>query len=271
MRILLLGATGYVGGVLAHELGARHQVVGTSRRDLPGLRCVDLEDATGLAGLAREGFDLVVHAAGIVDLAEAEADPARAMALNAGSVAVLVEALRDLPARLVLFSSDNVFAGTQDTYTEADAIGPVNAYGRSKGAAEAALAADPRHLALRIPIVYGRSPWSDRFLNRFARPETPAQTDIVCAPVYVFDLPGALEQLWDLSGVVHYAGPDVVTRFELMSRIRDALDLPTTVVPVRNDEAFGGYRRPARLVLRSIRHDRAGRRLDAALADMGQR
>jgi len=59
-----------------------------------------------------------------------------------------------------------------------------------------------------------------------------------------------------------------VTRFELMSRIQAALDLPTCVVPVRNDDAFAGYARPKRLVLRSIRHGFAGARLDGALEDM---
>jgi len=39
-------------------------------------------------------------------------------------------------------------------------------------------------------------------------------------------------------------------------------------VPVRNDDAFAGYARPKRLVLRSIRHGFAGARLDGALEDM---
>ena len=269
MRILILGASGYVGGVLYRELGARHEVVGAARHPGPeGFRTLDLTDREAVGAIAGEGFEIVIHAAGVVDLAVAEADPAGAWAVNAGSVEALAEALRPTSTRIVLFSSDNVFDGTRDHYTEADATGPINAYGRTKVAAEQAVLADDRHLALRIPIVYGRSPWSGRFMSRFAAPETPAQTDIVSAPVYLFSLPGAIEQLWDLTGIVHYAGPEIVTRFELMSRIQAALNLPTRVVPVLNDEAFGGYARPKRLVLRSIRRQVPSPDLATALAHM---
>ncbi len=269
MRILILGASGFVGSVLYRDLSARHSVVGTCwRAEIPGLRRVDLRDPVALAALAAEGFDVVIHSAGVVDLGAAEADPDLAWTENVGSVETLVDAVTGTGTKLVLLSSDNVFDGVRESYTEADPTCPVNVYGRTKVAAEQALLAGGGHLAVRIPIVYGRSPWTDRFMSRFARPETPAQTDVTCAPLYLDSLPAGLEALWDLTGVVHYAGPDVVTRFELMSRIQAALDLPTCVVPVRNDDAFAGYARPKRLVLRSIRHGFAGARLDDALEDM---
>jgi dTDP-4-dehydrorhamnose reductase len=269
MRILLLGASGYVGGVLYRALAAQHDVVGTGRRATPdAVVALDLADSPALADLARQGFDLVIHAAGVVDLALAEADPQGAIAVNAGSVAVLVDALAGTGGRIVLLSSDNVFDGTRDHYTETDPPGPINAYGRSKLAAEQALAADPRHVAVRLPLVYGASPWSARFMDRFAGAETPAQTDVVCAPIYLHAIPEALPQVWDLPGIVHLAGPEVVTRFGLMSRIAQALALPTRVVPVCNDDAFGGYRRPARLVLRSVRHEVVLPAVDEALAHM---
>jgi dTDP-4-dehydrorhamnose reductase len=268
-RILLLGASGFVGGGLWTALSARHEVVGTcSSRDVDGLLRLDLRDAAALAELVRRDFDLVIHCAGLVDLVAAETAPELARRLNVESVRTVRDALRDSPTTVVLISTDNVFAGTAEAYTELDEPGPVNAYGRSKLAAEQVLAEDPRHLVVRIPMIFGRSPWRDAFLRRFADPRTPAQTDLWCAPVYLPSLGPALERLWDRTGVVHYGGADVVTRFELMSAARRVLDLPTEVVPMRNDEASGGPRRPTRLVLRSVRHDLLGPGLDAALADL---
>lgn len=269
MRILLLGASGYLGGVLYRALATDHEVVGTARRATPdGLVALDLLDSPALADLARQGFDLVIHAAGVVDLAVAEADPPAATAVNAGSVAVLVAALAGSAGRIVLLSSDNVFDGTQEHYTELDPPGPINTYGRSKLAAEQALAADPRHTAVRLPLIYGASPWSARFMDRFTGEQTPAQTDVVCAPIYLHAIPEALSQVWDFPGIVHLGGPEVVTRFGLMSRIAEALALPTRVVPVRNDDVSPGYRRPKRLVLRSVRHHVALPAVGAALAHM---
>ncbi|MEU0924336.1 SDR family oxidoreductase [Streptomyces malaysiensis] len=298
MRILLLGASGYVGGALWSEWSARHTVVGTcASRPVPGLVPLDLRDQEALRRLLDQGFDLVVHAAGLVDLSDAERQPELARQLNAASVATLRSAVRGTGTRILLLSTDNVFDGTADTYTEGDERAPVNAYGHSKRAAEDALigadalvgedtlvgedafagadtlaGADGRladgHLVVRIPLVYGRSPIADRFMARFDGPRTPARTDLVCAPVYLPWLPGALEELWDRSGLLHLGGAQVVTRYELMTRIRDALALPTEVVPVSGDDPLPAPRRPARLVLRSVHHGLLGPGLDTALGDM---
>jgi dTDP-4-dehydrorhamnose reductase len=269
VRVLILGASGLVGGVLWTELSHRHDVVGTCHGTaVPELVPLDLQDEKALARLSRDGFDVVVHCAGLVEISVAEAHPDLAWALNVRSVEVLLNALEGGGSKLVVLSSDNVFDGTRDSYTEDDPPSPINTYGRTKVAAESRIVAGGRHLAVRIPIVYGRSPWADRFFARFARPETPAQVDVVGTPLYLPSLARTLEQLWDLAGVVHFAGSEVLTRFELMSRLASGLGLPTAVVPVRNDETPGGSLRPRRLVLRSSRHPLAGPSLDDALADM---
>jgi dTDP-4-dehydrorhamnose reductase len=271
-RILLLGASGYVGGGIWTSLSARHEMVGTCcHREVDGLVRLDLRDGPALAALLRDGFDLVIHCAGLVDLATAEAHPELVHQLNVTSVRLVRDALRDTATKLILLSSDNVFDGTRESYSELDPPAPVNVYGRSKLAAEKLLSEDDRHLVVRLPMIFGRSPWRDAFLGRFARPQTPAQTDLWCTPVYLPSLGSALEQLWEYTGVVHYGGAEVLTRFELMSRVQRALALPTQVVPVRNDDAFTGVRRPARLVLRSVRHQLRGPDLDHALTDLAGR
>lgn len=269
-RILLLGASGYVGGRLWSDLSPRHSVTGTcSSRRVAELIPIDLRDETALAELARQDFDVVIHAAGLVDLEQCEANPQLAHALNVRSVEVLIQALYGTSTRLIYLSSDNVFDGCLDEYTEDDLPTPLSVYGRSKVAAENLLRGS-RHLVVRVPIVYGRSPFSDRFFDRFSKARTLAQTDIVCTPLYLPSLAPALEQLWDHSGLLHFGGIEVMTRHTLMSRIRDALQLPTEIVPVRNAELSGGRLRPARLILRSNRHSLSGPGLEEAIADLGR-
>lgn len=269
-RILLLGASGYVGGGLWRDLSTRHWVTGTcSSRRVADLIPIDLRDEAALATLARQGFDVVIHAAGLVDLEQCEANPPLAHDLNVRSVEVLIQALHGTSTRLVYLSSDNVFDGRLDEYTEDDLPIPLTVYGRSKVAAENLLK-DSRHLVVRIPIVYGRSPFSAGFFERFRKEKTLAQTDIVCTPLYLPSLAPALEQLWDYSGLLHFGGSEVMTRYALMSRIRDALNLPTEIVPVRSTELPGGQLRPPRLILRSNRHSLSGPGLEEALADLGK-
>jgi dTDP-4-dehydrorhamnose reductase len=268
VRVLVLGASGYVGGVIYTGLAARHEMVGTSgSRAVPGLRPADLREEAALAELAAGGYDLIVHSAGVADLGVAEADPGLATALNVRSTQVIVDAIAGSATKLLFLSSDNVFAGTADSYTEDDERSPINAYGRSKAAAEDVTLAAGRHLVIRLPLMFGRSPYADRFLDRLAGPRTPAQTDVVCAPLYLPSLPGLIEALADRTGVLHVAGPDVVTRFELMTGIQRALRLPTEVVPVREADSAQPDLRPRRLVLRSVRHELHGAPLDQALPD----
>lgn len=226
---------------------------------------VDLLDHATLRDVVKGPFDLVLHAAGMVNLKAVQAQPERAWAINVRAVEVLLAALERSRTKLLFLSSDNVFDGSAETYTEDDAPSPVNVYGETKVAAEQLVLRDPRHLVVRIPMLYGESPCSDSFLARFAGRRTLARTDLVCTPLYLPSLVTGLESLWDRCGLLHYGGAEIVTRFELMSRVQRALGLDTEVVPV--DRATDSVPRPERLVLRSARHDLYGPELGAALDD----
>jgi dTDP-4-dehydrorhamnose reductase len=175
MKVLILGASGYVGGALWRWLSARHDVVGTrGRRDVPGLIHVDVTDAQTGARLASDGFDLIIHTAGVVGLEDAEADPERARQVNVDSIRTLLHAVDERRTRILYLSSDHVFDGAKEFFVESDAPAPVNTYGRTKVAAERLLG-ESSHLVVRIPLVYGPSPIADRFLARFHGRQTPAQ------------------------------------------------------------------------------------------------
>ncbi len=268
-KILLLGASGFVGGGIWIDLINRHEVIGTSSsRRVKDLINVDLNDASTLDEILPENFDLIIHAAGLVDLESCERDPGLAHSLNVGSVESLLERLDHKPTKIIYLSSDYVFDGRSPSpYTENDPTRPLSVYGHTKVAAESLLAGS-RHLVVRIPIVYGFSPFSNRFIERFASPKTPAQTDIVCGPLYLQSLAPALEKLWDLSGVVHFSGPEAMTRYELMIRIRDAMKLPTDIVPILNIDSACAQFRPPLVVLESVRHDLSGPELEVALRDI---
>ncbi|MFD6394137.1 SDR family oxidoreductase [Nocardia sp. NPDC060259] len=267
MRILILGASGFVGSALHAQLGERHQVVGTSRSG-NGLVPLDLADADAVRALVADRVDVVIHSAGIVDLATAQRDPEAAYAANVAPMAALLDAVDDAGAKLVYLSTDNVFDGTRDHYDETALRTPINVYGCTKASAEQLVLARDGHLVARLPLVYGRSPRSDKFLARFAAPAIEARTDIVCNPLYLPSLAPMLEHLADETGVVHLAGAETVSRYDLMTRVRDRLGAPARIVPTDNDSAPPDCPRPRRLVLRSVRHTLAGPGIDAALDDL---
>lgn len=267
MRILILGASGFVGSALFAQLARDHEVLGTSRRG-HGLVPLDPADADAVRALVGDRFDLVVHTAGLVDLAAAQRDPDAAYAANVAPMPALLDAVDDAGAKLVYLSTDNVFDGTREFYDETALRTPINVYGCTKAAAEQRVLQRDGHLVIRLPLMYGRSPASDKFLARFTAPVIEARTDIVGTPLYLPALAPLLTDLRDETGVIHLAGPEPISRYDLMVRVRDRLGAATRIVPTDIDSAPPDCPRPRRLILRSVRHAHTGPDVDAALTDL---
>lgn len=164
MRILLTGATGFVGSHAAHQLAAAgHDLRLLTRpssdlRPLDGLayerHVADLRVADGLA-VTCEGMDAVVHVAGVISAAR---DDTFAR-VNAAGTAALAEAAARAGVRRFLYVSSLAALGPSAAPEPPDTpVHPVTAYGRSKAEGErAALAqAGPMEVQiLRPPAVYG--------------------------------------------------------------------------------------------------------------------
>lgn len=173
--VLVLGATGQVGGALIAALDAAGTPWRASTRTgaLPdGRPCarVDLaEPGSAAAALATLRPALIINATAYTAVDKAESEPALAQRINAEAIAELGAAAQRIGARVVHYSTDYVFPGdATQPYREDDATGPVSAYGRSKLAGEQALAASgAQALTLRLAWVYAAS--GQNFLRTMLR------------------------------------------------------------------------------------------------------
>jgi dTDP-4-dehydrorhamnose reductase len=102
---------------------------------------------------------LIVNCA-VLQVDESEQDPARAWAVNVDGPGFLAEAATEAGAELVHFGTQYAFNGEpvgRSPYTIHDEPRPVNQYGRTKVAGEAAVrAACARSFIVRTSWVYGR-------------------------------------------------------------------------------------------------------------------
>jgi dTDP-4-dehydrorhamnose reductase len=104
---------------------------------------------------------------------------------------------------------------------ESDPPGPVTEYGRTKAEAEERVAAaHPDALVVRTSLLYGGAVPSKHELAALD-PALTFYTDEIRCPVHVGDLAAALLELaaLDLSGPLHVAGADAVSRAELAERL----------------------------------------------------
>lgn len=152
MRIVITGAGGMLAQALLPELRGRgHQVTGLTRAEL------DVTDPDAVdRELERLRPQVVVQCAAFTAVDAAEEHRGRAFAVNEGGTANVARACQKLGALLVYPSSDYVFSGnSSQPYRPEQEIEPINEYGRSKAAGEAAAREAGRWLVLRTSWLYG--------------------------------------------------------------------------------------------------------------------
>lgn len=233
MRLLIIGASGYLGREIHRQAeAAGHKVIGTrfSSKDEGGLMPLDIRDYEAVAA----GIDNAdVAADAVINAAYAQTDWATT-AVGPAHISAVTGAVG---ARLVHISSDAVFGGDLEVYDESCDPSPTTPYGAAKAAAEVAVASNDRFAAIvRTSWILGDGMSGfESFVRALARGEAEGVLfdDDVRAPVHVADLAAAALELAaqpayeGYAGVLHVAGSDAVSRYELGCLLveRDGLDL----------------------------------------------
>jgi dTDP-4-dehydrorhamnose reductase len=241
MRILVTGASGFVGAGICRYLARRgRRIVGTGRRiqsSDPHLEYI-ATDLTELVStqelLARVQPSVIIHAAGDKDVKRCEKDPALARLANVATTQNLLEASEKFGSRILYLSTDLVFAGTRGNYSESDTPSPPTVYGQSKLAAEQLVLAQPNHAVLRTAGVFGQgSPVLAWLLAELrAGRSVDCFTDVINSPTYLPDLAQAADLLLESqeSGLFHIAGPDPLHRHGLFRNVALAYGLLETLL-----------------------------------------
>ncbi len=220
MRIFITGAEGQLGralqGTLAgHELGLA---------DLPD---TDITEGMQIrAAVAAFAPDVVLHCGAYTDVDGCARNPALAYRVNALGTQNVALACLESGAALLHVSTNEVFAGDQpEGYEEWRALHPINAYGRSKAAAEFAVRnVLPRHYIVRTAWLFATG--GHNFIHailRHGREKGAVQVvaDEVGNPTYAGDLAKAIAQLIETGnyGTYHLVNEGACSRLAFAQEI----------------------------------------------------
>lgn len=250
MRVAVTGAGGRLGSALVAAL-ADAPFTGPAGPTAWARASFDLDAPEGVGGLLdRARPEVVVHAAAWTDVDGCARDPELAMARNAHATGVLARACADRGLDLVVVSTNEVFDGTLPdgaAYGPDDLPNPINPYGISKAAGEAAArtayTATAGHLGIvRTAWLFG-SPATDfpgRILAAATRAREAGQPLRIVAdewgtPTYTHDLAESIVDLLAedaLDGTHHIVNGGVASRAEWARDVfeRAGLDVQTEAI-----------------------------------------
>jgi dTDP-4-dehydrorhamnose reductase len=204
--------------------------------------------------------EVVINASGYTAVDAAEADRARAFAINATAVGQLGGLCARRQIRVVHFSTDYVFDGEASTpYREDDVPAPINCYGESKLAGERALlSSGAAAFVIRAQWLFGENGASfPRSMWERARRGEPTRVvrDQRGRPTFTHDLARASWRLIELGkeGVFHVAASGEATWYDVAARVFSRCGASDLVTSCRTADFPRPARRPRYTVLDTTR------------------
>jgi dTDP-4-dehydrorhamnose reductase len=260
-RLLVTGASGFLGWHLCRLAQATWQVTGTYHHQVPqqlpgmSLQRIDLGELDAIAPwLETLAPTAIIHTAALSQPNRCEQNPEQSYRVNVEATGVLARVCAQHQIPFVFTSTDQVFDGQSPPYSETSPPSPINLYGHHKAEAEA-LVQDlhPTATICRLPLLYGPpSPTAECFLQGFLRTlqagqPLPLFADEFRTPAYVVDVAaGLLLALEKATGLLHLGGPERLSRYDFGLHMAEVFSLdPALLIPGKQADVTMPARRPA--------------------------
>ena len=257
-RVTVIGASGLVGQALTRVLEShRYEVRGTyASRPAEGRTRLDLTDAAQVRDyFVRVQPQAVFLTAALTHVDYCEGHPEEAFRINAeGAKSVATEAAR-YGSKLVFYSTDYVFDGSDGPYDEGAQPSPVSVYGKSKLEAEKTVQTILKDaLILRTTVVFGWDRSSKNFAMQVyhelqAGKPMRVPEDQFGNPTLVDYLAEASVRLFQQGthGVVNVVGKDLLSRADFGKALAKVFGLDSALVqPVATSALQQRAQRPLR-------------------------
>ncbi len=224
-KILIIGASGFLGTVLYTDFSKDHHVVGTyfTHREeyLTHLDITNKNELEHFLNTIKPDVILQPAAQPWVDFCEEHHD--ESYKINVQGAQHVIDWCSNNGAYYLFLSTDYVFDGAAGPYTEVAVPSPINVYGRHKLAVEQyALAKHPlKSCIVRTVGVYGWEKAGKNFVTYLIKTLHDKKNVFVPVdqdgtPIHVSDLSAAIQLLIQhkKTGIYHAGGPENISRYD---------------------------------------------------------
>ncbi len=265
LRVILTGSSGFLGSYLGLELLRRgHTVKALCSQNSalpdrvsicpwPILKSNDWEEA-----LEDENFDVLIHLAAISSREDCGSDPEYALQVNASLTRKLAGICARKSAHFIFSSSDMVYDGAlfapKTGFFESYPACPNSPYANSKFAAEKMISSIPalNFCILRLSLLFGAPGLfggsTCNWVLKAFKEEKAFQgfTDEWRRPLDVRDACEALALVAESSfcGLLHIAGPERMSRFDMLYQLATLAERTELVLPCSRLDYTQDFRPP---------------------------
>ncbi len=244
-RLLVTGASGFLGWNLCQEASAKWEVFGTYYShavDISGvsLAKVDLREYEQLKELfAAINPDAVIHAAAASKPNYCQEYPQESYEINVTASVNIAQLCAEYQIPCAFTSTDLVFDGKSSFYQESDRVCPICIYGEQKVAAEQKmLSVYPATVVCRMPLMFGlSSPVANSFIQGFINSleagqelnlfvdefRTPASATTAAQGLLL-----AIEK--QVQGILHLGGKERISRYEFGLLLAEVMQFPQDLI-----------------------------------------
>lgn len=235
-KVFLTGKTGGLGKELMKILKDKYNLIAPLREEF------DLEKIDIIYDYLKEiNPDIIILSGAYTDVDRAEEEKEKVFKVNFLSVKEFVKYAYEKNKKIVFVSTDYVFDGKKEIYSEKDLPNPLNFYGKTKYLAEKEIISNLKeYFIIRTSWLYGES--KNNFVYKFIEKCKKEKilrvvNDRYGSPTYAKDLAEAIEKLIDSSnyGIYHIVNTGRVSRYDFALEIVKILDLDVEIIPVSSD------------------------------------
>lgn len=228
LKIFVVGASGYIGKPLLLHASNHALATGTSSTGTGALLRLRLDDLENFNYELINDSDVILLSAAISAPDICSREPERVWSVNVKGTSQFISRAIDRGARVVFFSSDTVYGENDNDFDETAACIPAGEYALMKHEVEKCFIGDPSFKTIRLSYVFSNEDKFTKYLRACSERDEEAEIfHPFCRAVVHRDdvVQGAIALAirWEEfpQVVINFGGPDVISRIDFASALKD--------------------------------------------------